>query len=240
VIIFSRSSLSWVVMLCACGSDPDTKTDFVAKDPRPNTQQPVEETFCRGRPLLTFCEDFDSSNYPGSLLAAPGAMNGTFEFVQDALAPTRPSVLRVRGTSAWLRTKAIPQGGRVNALLMVRLASAVPHAFAAFVFSGGLRVTLGVSAEGKLTMTEDSAKGPFVTVAEPLVATQDWVSVRWDLRSEDNQVFARLRVDDSPIFERKPLASAKSLEGQAALEIGVSASSSIELRFDTVTFAAGD
>lgn len=197
------------------------------------------ESFCQGRPLLHFCEDFDVRPLPGGFL--PPTANNTIDLViaPSMQAASSPNVLNLRagpnGGAVWLRTPAAAQKGRVNALVMVQIHALTRSlAFAAFELGDG-RIELSVE-DGAYHITEKPIKGPPKPhKSEAPVVVGESTSIRWDMRAESGGTWLRLRIDDTTVFEREPLESLP-LVGDVSLAVGLETAGAAHVSLDSITF----
>jgi hypothetical protein len=229
-----RSGLFVLLLLAACSDGATTATPAAdAGSDAPLTTDP----FCKGRPLLPFCEDFDDKALPGAFAEIAGDQSAV-RIGDDPSAPSPPKVLHVANPSqpVFLRTPFAARSAKANAFFRLRIEKIDAEVeVGAFAEQGGHRVAMVIAKDGSVgvRVVDAEAGGPVLLMSSVKIDLGAWESVRWDIRFVDGAARTRLRVGDATAFDAEPtgLIATDAVE---RLEVG--ASGAVTLSFDSVTF----
>lgn len=226
-----------LLLLVACESESTSASPAAdAGNDAPLTTDP----FCKGRPLLPFCEDFDDRAIPGAFAEAAGDQ-ALLKIADDPTAPSPPKVLSISSTGAgsvWLRTPRAPRSAKANAFFRVRIEKLDADVdLGAFAEEGGHRFSMVVTKDGTVgvRVVDPEAGGPVLRLSTVKIEPNTWASVRWDLRFVEGNARTRLRVGAATAFDAEPIG----LQGTDAverLEVGAEAAGAVAVSFDSVTF----
>jgi hypothetical protein len=228
--------LSLLLLSAACsdGSTQATPATDAGHD-APLTTDP----FCKGRPLLPFCEDFDEQALPGKFADIAGDAS-VLRIGDDATAPSPPKVLTISNPNAaagvFLRTPFAARSAKANAFFRVRVEKIDAEVeIGAFAEQGGHRVAMVIAKDGSVgvRVVDAEAGGPVLRLSSVKVDIGAWESIRWDIRFVDGSARTRLRVGDATAFDAEPIGLIAS-DAVERLEVG--ASGAVTLSFDSVTF----
>jgi hypothetical protein len=234
-----RAGCVLLLLFVACSDDstPVSPAADAAVD-APLTTDP----FCKGRPLLPFCEDFDEQALPGAF-SEIGGDQALLRVADDPTAPSPPKILTITKTDAapgsvWLRSPRATRAGKANAFFRVRIEKLdVDVDLGAFAEEAGHRVTMVVTKDGTVgvRVIDPEAGGPALRLSTVKIATGDWASIRWDIRFIDGSARTRLRVGAATAFDAEPIGLLGN-DAAERLEIGAEATGAVTLSFDSVTF----
>lgn len=234
-----RTGAVFLLFVAACSDDATPASPAAAPDA--STDAPLTtDPFCKGRPLLPFCEDFDENALPGKFAEIAGDQ-ALLKVVDDTTAPSPPKVLAVSANAAasvWLRAPRGPRRDKANAFFRVRVDRLDADVdLAAFADEGGHRVTMVVTKDGDVgvRVIDTEAGGPTLRTSAVKIETGVWTSIRWDVRFVDGNARTRLRVGAATAFDAEPIGLAGT-DAAERLEIGAESSAAVTLAFDSVTF----
>ena len=230
----SRSGTVLLLLLVACSDDSTQGSP--ASDAGTDAPVTTTDPFCKGRPLLPFCEDFDERALPGAF-AEIGGDQASAKVAEDPTAPSPPKVLTVTG-SAWLRTPFAPRTNKGNSFFRVRIEKQDADVdIAAFTEQAGHRTTLVVTKDGTVgvRIVDLEAGGPALRMSTLKIAPNTWASVRWDVRFVDGYARTRLRIGADTAFDAEPVGLLGS-DFVERLEIGAESAGAVTVSFDSVTF----
>jgi hypothetical protein len=233
-----RFGLLALLLLVAC-EDGSTPSSPASPASDAGTDAPLTtDPFCKGRPLLPFCEDFDDRALPGAF-AEIGGEASLLEVTDDPSAPSPPKILAIHGAgSVWLRTPRAPRSAKANAFFRLRIEKLDGDVdVAAFAEEGGHRFSMVLTKDGTVgvRVIDPEAGGPVLRTSSVKIEPNTWASVRWDIRFVEGSARTRLRIGSATAFDAEPIG----LQGTDALErleIGAEAASAVTLWFDSVTF----
>lgn len=233
----SRVACVLPLLFAACSSESTQTTSA----PDASTDAPITtDPFCKGRPLLPFCEDFDDRALPGAF-AEIGGDQTLLKVAEDSTAPSPPKILTVSSTGAasvWLRTPRAARSAKANAFFRVRIEKLDADVdLGAFAEEGGHRFTFVVTKDGfvGVRVIDPEAGGPVLRTSTVKMETGAWASIRWDIRFVEGAARTRLRVGSATAFDAEPIGLSGS-DAAERLEVGAEAAGAVTLSFDSVTF----
>ncbi|MBX3232601.1 MAG: hypothetical protein KIT84_16620 [Labilithrix sp.] len=197
-----------LAMLLGCGSDGTTGTSPDAS--APDAGDGRTDPFCRTRPRLSFCEDFDEGELPGRFESIEGSAAIVTRGPRDG-APSAPNVVTIaqtaEATDARL-TFSSARGNKFNLFFLVAVAEGHGRLDLAGLDDGDYHLELGVEPDGKWYVEERIAGG-----APRLVATElgprrgEFTSVRFDVYVDGaGEGHIRFRSGSDTVFTSEPLS----------------------------------
>lgn len=173
------------------------------------------DPFCRTRPRLSFCEDFDEKPLPGAFDAIEG--DGTlFSLEARKDAPSEPNVAvltpKEGSTDARFVTLA-KEGIKYNVFFLVRPEPGHGRVDLAGLEDGAYKLVIGIGADDtwyveETTIAEDGGTTPTTRVLAPTVKldTSDLAAVRLDVYVDGpGKGHMRFRSGDDVLYETEPL-----------------------------------
>ena len=228
-------------LLFTCSGACSSESTQATSAPDASTDAPITtDPFCKGRPLLPFCEDFDDRALPGAF-AAIGGDQALLKVADDRAAPSPPKILTIQragAASVWLRTPRAPRSAKANAFFRVRIEKLDADVdLGAFAEEGGHRFTMVVTKDGTVgvRVIDPEAGGPVLRMSTVKMETGAWASIRWDIRFVEGSARTRLRVGSATAFDAEAIGLAGS-DAAERLEVGAEATGAVTLSFDSVTF----
>lgn len=199
--------------LASCG-DGSPSSSTAASDGGVEGGARVVDPFCRTRPRLTFCEDFDEGALPGRFLRIEGSSEiVTLEAHPDA--PSEPNAIRIAhagaATDARLLLQAA-QGVKYNLFFFVRLEPGHGRLELAGFDDGDYHLEIGVEEDNRWYVEERPGPTDGGTPAPRTIATtvgpalSSFSSVRFDVYVDGGGVgHMRFRSGDDVVFQSEPL-----------------------------------
>lgn len=175
------------------------------------------DPFCRTRPRLSFCEDFDETELPGRFSSIEGE-RALFSREANADAPSSPNVLVITPTPSSPNARLfIPTdaGVKFNLFFLMNVAPGHGRVELAGLDDGDYHLEIGLEADDRWYVEErsgavDDADGgapatrTLVTEVRPEIGT--FSSVRLDVYVDgDGLGHLRFRSGDDMVFENEPL-----------------------------------
>lgn len=172
------------------------------------------DPFCRTRPRLSFCEDFDESDLPGRFSNVEGERS-LFAREASADAPSSPNVLVVAPTASSPNARLfIPadMGVKYNLFFMMNVEPGHGRVELAGLDDGTYRLEIGLEEDDRWYVEERSGAvdggspetRTLVTDVRPEIGT--FASVRLDVYVDgDGLGHLRFRSGDDVVFENEPL-----------------------------------
>jgi len=205
-------SIAFAASLMGCGEDGASSTP--APDGAVESGGRGVDPFCRTRPRLTFCEDFDEAPLPGRFLGIEGSPEiVTLEPHPDV--PSAPNAIRIAhttsATDARLVLQAV-QGVKYNLFFFVRLEPGHGRLELGGFDDGDYHLELGVEEDGRWYVEErpgptDGGTPPPRTIATTVGPTvSSFSSVRFDVYVDGAGLgHMRFRSGDDVVFQSEPL-----------------------------------
>jgi hypothetical protein len=232
--------------LLACGEDGSSSA--TSPDAGADTGSAADDPFCRTRPRLAFCEDFDEA---ASLPARFSRIEGKPEIVSIEAhpdAPSGPNALRVASTATATDARLVleaDKGVKYNLFFFVRLEPGHGRVEIAGLEDGDYRLALGVEADGKWYVeehpgpTDGGVPAPRTLATDVAPELSTFSSVRFDVYVDGAGLgHLRFRSGNDVVFLSEPLTFG---DGKATLTptlyVGarIHAGTSPPLWFDSVT-----
>lgn len=202
---------SLAVLVAACSSTTAAPTDG-----RVDGGARGVDPFCRTRPRLSFCEDFDEKPLPGAFDAVEGdATLLSVESRKDAPSEPHVAVLTPRAGSTDARFVTLAKEGiKYNLFFLAQLFPGHGRVDLAGVEDGAYKLVIGLDAKDiwyveETRFDQDGGSSPTLLVRETKVAVDpnDLTSVRLDVYVDGPGVgHMRFRSGDDVVCESEPLA----------------------------------
>lgn len=171
---------------------------------------PSSDPFCRTRPRLDFCEDFDEGDLPGRFAGIEGDPAIVLRSTK-ADAPSPPFVLDVAHTPASSDVRLVFAGGtgvKYNLFFFVKVEPGHGRIDLAGLRDGDYELTLGLEEDDRWYVEEraaGSAPNHRTSDVKPTLAT--FWSVRFDVYVDgDGRGHLRFRSGADTVFLAEPLA----------------------------------
>lgn len=174
----------------------------------------VVDPFCRTRPSLSFCEDFDEADLPGRFSSIEGD-RAILSREANADAPSSPNVLVVAPTPSSPNARlaiSADMGVKYNLFFLVNVEPGHGRVELASLDDGTYRLDLGLEEDDRWYIEERSGSvdggtpesRTLVTDVRPEIGT--FASVRLDVYVDgDGRGHLRFRSGDDVVFENEPL-----------------------------------
>jgi hypothetical protein len=238
--------MSAAATVLACGSDQPA--GMTAVDGGAETGSQGADPFCRTRPRLSFCEDFDEADLPGRFTRIEGNA-ALIKREANEEAPSTPNVMTIAHTASATDARLAidaTQGVKYNLFFLMKIEAGHGRVEIAGFDDGDWHLELGVEEDGHWYIEEHAGAGDggvapaprtIATTVMPTVGS--FSSVRFDVYVGGNGLgHMRFRSGASIIFEAEPLTFGG---GKATLTPHIYVGSRLRggaparLSFDTVT-----
>ncbi len=231
----------------ACSDSTESPVDAGADAEEAGPTDP----FCKGRPLLPFCEDFDEKPLPGAFAELSADPSIDVTIADDESAPSAPKIVTFTkrdgaAGSSFLRTPRAPRGPKANGFFRVRVdAIGTEIEIAAFDQDDGHRLALVITSDGSVGLREspvstaDGGAPDGKHSSTVKIEAKTWTSIRWDIRFIDNVARTRLRVGSATAFDGEPFGlTGIDAATRFSIGSGVASTSAVSASFDSITFAS--
>jgi hypothetical protein len=225
--------LGWLLFCLTLGScDDQDNSSQVETTPVPQGVDP----FCMTRPKIDFCEDFDTSELPGSFDEQQTDLS--LMTVDDTEASSIPQSLLIEvnsGGSGVLKNQ-FEAGGKLRLFGMLYVSELGEGEVKIGAFElGEYHIGFGVSADGSLWGYEGDQR----IEGNGSIPMGRWASFRWDVNLyEDGTGNAKLRFGNDTIVDTDQLTPPAASDERPATTVGLfEATGPWTMRFDSVTVA---
>ena len=209
-----KAAVSFAFVACLLGCSEDGTSSTPGQDGGVESGARGVDPFCRTRPRLTFCEDFDEAALPGRFLGIEGNPEiVTLEPHPDA--PSAPNAIRIAHTAAATDARLVLQadeGVKYNLFFFARLEPGHGRLELAGFDDGDIHLEIGVEEDNRWYVQERSgstdggagAPRTIATSVEPALGS--FSSVRFDVYVDGAGMgHMRFRSGDDVVFQSEPL-----------------------------------